>query len=270
MSLPIRIVSDIHCDLVRDDQMDAHLGYVLSPKDEDPDTVLILAGDIFGYSKPDNYKYVIDAIEHRFRDIIIIAGNHEWYFVPYPEGSHAFKEYIAPLPHVHYLEGSAVVIDDIAFVGATLWTDFKGQQPLIMHNAARYMNDYQVGTSYQGHALRPQDVLSFHKAERLLLDKWLGFYVDMKKVVVTHHGCTELSIDPRFTGHGDANYYFVSNQFDLIERHKPLLWIHGHTHTSMDYTVDQTRVLCNPSGYRARHGNFYENETFDKDLVVRI
>ena len=46
------------------------------------------------------------------------------------------------------------------------------------------------------------------------------------------------------------------------------LWVHGHTHDSFDYTVDGTRVVCNPRGY-AKAG-VDENPRFDPDFIVEI
>ena len=42
---------------------------------------------------------------------------------------------------------------------------------------------------------------------------------------------------------------FASNLTDLIERTRPALWIHGHTHHPVDYQVGATRVLSNQWGY---------------------
>lgn len=46
------------------------------------------------------------------------------------------------------------------------------------------------------------------------------------------------------------------------------LWIHGHTHDSFDYTVEGTRVLCNPRGYAKNGVN--ENTSFHAGLVVQV
>ncbi len=35
----------------------------------------------------------------------------------------------------------------------------------------------------------------------------------------------------------------------LIESAHPPLWIHGHTHASIDTHVGKTRIVCNPHGY---------------------
>ena len=57
---------------------------------------------------------------------------------------------------------------------------------------------------------------------------------------------------------------FVSNLSEIIDPRQPALWVHGHVHTSFDYRVGATRVLCNPHGYGA------ENPDFDPRLVVEV
>jgi hypothetical protein len=52
----------------------------------------------------------------------------------------------------------------------------------------------------------------------------------------------------------------------------PALWIHGHTHLSVDCMVNDTRVVCNAKGvgpllmYRERP----ENPDFDPRLVIDL
>ena len=41
------------------------------------------------------------------------------------------------------------------------------------------------------------------------------------------------------------------------------VWIHGHTHTSFDYRIQGTRVVCNPRGYPLRRQGGFENPGFD-------
>lgn len=42
---------------------------------------------------------------------------------------------------------------------------------------------------------------------------------------------------------------FASNFDDLVRESRAPLWIHGHIHTSFDYRIGSTRVVCNPRGY---------------------
>ena len=44
------------------------------------------------------------------------------------------------------------------------------------------------------------------------------------------------------------------------------LWVHGHTHTSFDYVLLGTRVVCNPRGYIP----YEPNPDFDPRCVVEV
>jgi hypothetical protein len=44
------------------------------------------------------------------------------------------------------------------------------------------------------------------------------------------------------------------------------VWIHGHTHDSLDYMQSGTRVVCNPRGYVPME----INPRFDPELVVEV
>ena len=89
---------------------------------------------------------------------------------------------------------------------------------------------------------------------------------DIPVVVVTHHGPSRLSIAPQYEGH-PLNPCFVSDLLaSFFER--PVLWIHGHVHNSLDYQLGNARVVANPRGYRRRGG--FENDAFDPAMVIEV
>ena len=71
----------------------------------------------------------------------------------------------------------------------------------------------------------------------------------------------------------NANASFVSNLDDFIISNKNLiLAISGHTHASSDFMLGNTRVVCNPYGYRSSvYGecnlNFNPNLIIDTDTL---
>jgi predicted phosphodiesterase len=83
-------------------------------------------------------------------------------------------------------------------------------------------------------------------------------------IVVTHWLPTPLAIAPRFEG-DLLNPYFVHDCEHLIAAYSPKLWCFGHTHTSFDQQVGETRVICNPRGYTKK-----ENSSYDPELVITI
>ena len=63
-------------------------------------------------------------------------------------------------------------------------------------------------------------------------------------VVVTHHLPAPTSIAIRYAN-DSLNPAFASRLEDGIEKYRPELWIHGHTHVPCDYELFDTRIVCN-------------------------
>ena len=113
----------------------------------------------------------------------------------------------------------------------------------------------------------PEDALVRHETASAWLAKQLAQPFDGKTVVVTHHGPDLGSLDPRYS-HDLVSGGFLSRRPDLVAQAN--LWIHGHTHTSFDYCIDDSRVVCNPRGYVSRRTGEPENRYFDWCCVIDI
>ena len=87
-------------------------------------------------------------------------------------------------------------------------------------------------------------------------------------IVVTHHAPMRESLAPRYAE--DLVSAGFVNHLPTLARAPASLWIHGHTHTSFDYVVEGTRVVCNPRGYFSRRAQQWENPDFAWDKVVEI
>jgi hypothetical protein len=114
----------------------------------------------------------------------------------------------------------------------------------------------------------PDDSLALHRQARAWLEAELARPFGGKTIVVTHHGPHRLSVAERYA-EDPVSAGFVSHLPELV-REPVALWIHGHTHTSFDYTVNGTRVVCNPRGYLDRRTRVPENPHFAWDKVVEI
>lgn len=73
-------------------------------------------------------------------------------------------------------------------------------------------------------------------------------------IVVSHHLPSFKSVTPMYAT-AASNMFFVSNQEDLIEAAKPKLWVHGHSHSPMDYMIGKTRIINNALGYPRERGS---------------
>jgi Icc-related predicted phosphoesterase len=61
---------------------------------------------------------------------------------------------------------------------------------------------------------------------------------------------------------------FASDLEELILRHRPVLWVHGHIHHATDYLIGATTVVCNPRGYQAE--SWSERSGWNEELVVEV
>ncbi len=266
----IRVISDVHNEFGVLD---------LPVLDTDKDSVLVLAGDIglAGYSK--TFSPFVEEMSKRFTDVIYIMGNHEYYKSSFRTARRKIKDELISylqLQNVHVLENETVVINGVAFVCATLWSDFDKLDPLCMMKSQSGMNDFNIIRTgpndfdeYQ-RKLVPSDVASAHFVSRdyifgeVAKQKTVG----NKVVVVTHHGPSYQSVPEMYrTGqYADMNGAYVSNLDDKVLETKPEIWIHGHTHTSFDYMIGDTRVIVNPRGYYGHE----VNPEFNPTLVIEV
>ena len=200
--------------------------------------------------------------------VVMILGNHEYYRRCLPEEL-GIARAKAPAYGIHLLENDTVLIGGIRFVGCTLWTDYRlfgsANVPLAMRAAAQGLNDHRrITWSKQPWArFRPAEALLLHSRSRLFLQSALQAEHAGPAVVITHHAPHPRSVHPKYANDLLSAAY-VSDLEDLIVAAAPELWVHGHVHTSFDYAVGRTRVLCNPHGYGG------ENPDFDPALVVEV
>ncbi len=162
------------------------------------------------------------------------------------------------------LEEDVAIVNGVRFLGATLWTDYAldGDYSGSVTAASMGMMDHrQIGTN--DGPFRPEDAVSAHRRAKAWLDGMLAEPFDGPTVVVSHHAPTPRSIGPRFVG-DPLNPAFASDLTDLVVRHQPVLWVHGHVHERCDYRVGTTRVVCNPRGYAL------EPTGFDPALVIDL
>lgn len=270
--MKIRVFSDIHLEFG---------DYVIPPLDGDKDTVLVLAGDITVASNFDLMTRVFDPFMQRaskqFAYVIMIAGNHEHYNGNFHLTHQLLEQVTSKYANVRLLDNSLVVIDGVAFLGATLWTDCGSQADLdpMANMHWKGMNDhecisYMEFSSFPVSCVREEHLRSVKFIKKELVEcKTLGA---RKTVLVTHHAPSKQSILPIYATHS-LNKFFASDLvLDLVDAGVDLC-IHGHMHNAFRYKlasgISEAEVVCNPRGY---HGYESKPETrgFNDKLVLEI
>ena len=132
-----RVVSDLHLEFSQ-----GHMN--LPESSEDKETVLVLAGDIGMAKRATTYRPFIEKVAPRFRDVIFILGNHEHYKGHFPTSHTRIWNELVEFDNVHVIEKECLVIDNVAFVCATLWTDMNNHDPMCVEQVRFGMNDYNL------------------------------------------------------------------------------------------------------------------------------
>lgn len=278
-----QIVSDLHLEF--DDINITNAGDV---------DVLVLAGDIMiaqdlhdhpetSYGMYSNVNLADlgrrQAIALRFRDflkrcslqfphVVYIAGNHEFYHGRFPGSLQDLRNECAKFPNVYFMENDCRKINDVTFIGCTLWTDMNKGDPVTLHTVADMMNDYRIIRHDQlGYTkLRPAHTAAQHRKSVEYIRTVIEGKFDEKFVVVGHMAPTRQSIHPRYKDDSIMNGAYASDLSDFILDHPQIkLWCHGHTHTTFDYMVGSTRVVCNPRGYSG-----YEVTDWDPNYTIEV
>lgn len=275
--MKIRILSDLHLEF----------GFLDLPVMEDEDSqVLILAGDVGLASKSWSYIPFIEEVSKRFQDVIYIMGNHEFYDTSILRGMDKIKDRIqfeTNAQNVHVVNNKTIRIGGVSFICSTLWASFNNMDALCMYHAELWMTDHKkirTGSKANPYASKFK---ARHAAE--LYQQSVNFIfpnvraekeAGQKVVVVTHHAPSTLSIAEEYkTGtYSVLNGAYASSLEEDIFDSKPDLMIHGHTHVSFDYIMEdqispdggETRIICNPRGYKGME----ENPNFNPELVVDI
>jgi Icc-related predicted phosphoesterase len=286
--MKITLVSDLHLEFSD-----------IDIKNESGVDVLILAGDIMIAQDMHDHPEPANAIEQsmmaggqglgrrqesaqRFRDflkrcsfqfphVIYIAGNHEFYHGKFVASLQHLRDECSKFPNIYFLERDTKVIDDVVFVGGTLWTNMNKGDPLTLHAVGDMMNDFRI-VRHDGHGytkLRPAHAALRHRETLDYIRVVLDENRDRRCVVVSHMAPSFQSISERYAGESLMNGAYASDLSEFIlDRPQIKLWVHGHVHSVNDYMIGDTRVVSNPRGYQAP--GYVEDTGWDPNLVLEV
>ncbi|WP_237045297.1 metallophosphoesterase [Aquipseudomonas alcaligenes] len=243
----IHLLSDLHNEFS---------SFVPVPLDCD---LVILAGDIDLKSRGVEWAKQAFSVP-----VLYVPGNHEFY------GGHLThtleKLRAAQDDLVRVLDRDEVVIAGVRFLGAIMWTDFAatGNPHIAAFSAQNALNDFRQIRAENYRRIRPADLIAQSVETKDWLRDRLAESFDGPTVVITHHAPTLRSLqdNPHAGTHLDSA--FANRWDDLMGGDQVALWVHGHSHTAVDYDVAGTRVVSNPRGYPG------EETGFCPDWVIEV
>ena len=252
---------------------DLHLEFGdINLKNEENADVLILSGDIMiaqdlhDHPHMDYNPYTSGALADlgrrqatalRFRDflkrcsfqfphVVYVAGNHEFYHGKFVGSLQDLRNECAKFSNVYFMENDMRTIDDVTFVGCTLWTDMNKGDPLTLHAVSDMMNDYRIIRHDElGYTkLRPAHTAARHRRSVEYIRSVMEGMFDEKFVVVGHMAPSKMSVHPKYQNDTLMNGAYASDLSEFILDHPQIkLW------TKFDYMIGSTRIVCNPRGY---------------------
>lgn len=253
-------LSDIHNEFRKHDKDDVGRVFDITSCSGGKDDSLILAGDIDQLrSGSKNISPTLVTLLknacNKFKYIFYVLGNHEYYSSPVNDSGRKIQRLkdLVACDNLIILNKDTFVFNDIAVIGATLWTDIDNNSQFLKTELEDRYNGfsdfkkikYKIGNRYR--KLKVSDIFSINLVERNYIFSEIKKYKKLgyKTVVISHH--------PPTTRVYDSEYFkrVICNDYeDLLIKYQPDFWIHGHIHSKISYIVgDKTCVLANTLGY---------------------
>jgi predicted phosphodiesterase len=224
-----------------------------------PDTdadIIIAAGDIGIYDQGLQWLQALD------KPIIYIAGNHEFYSKSYHATLSVLQKKSANT-NIHFLENEVFVLNNVRFIGCSLWADLFIEGPEVADALAQSLNDFRK-ISFGDGKFTPEQFTALHKKSKVWLEAELAKPFAGKTVVVTHHAPTHWSWYD--SPNRIKKLAYCNDLKEFFHEHEIAVWFHGHTHSIGDYRLAGARILSNTRGYVGRK----EVTGFDMNKVVDI
>ncbi|NLY64246.1 MAG: serine/threonine protein phosphatase [Alcaligenaceae bacterium] len=238
--------------------------------------VLVLAGDIGDLF---SVKCFLEAIRNEAPDlpVLYVLGNHEYYGMEFEQAKQQYRQ-VCDRYQVTLLDNEALQIEDVLFVGSTLWTDFSlaGQADISMLWARSRIPDFLKIRRYSADgslvAMQPADTVHEYKKACEFIHESLAAPTDniRKKVVVTHFLPSIELLAPAYCQTPDAlirSAYWASDIPRLYRLADD--WLYGHSHDCIETRVGTTRFLSNQRGY-SKVMNQAQCAAYQRDYCVEI
>ena len=234
----VQIVSDLHLDR----------GTEIPEHDPEPD-VVILAGDAAPY-KPGLARRLAQRWEGATH-VIYVPGNEEFFGSDIDEARVRLADACSEAG-ITLLDRDMVRIRGIRFIGATLWTDLLlaglANCDRTQRLLGRFAPDFQGKISHGKRFFTMGESVRRHEADRTFIERELkqADRTGETAVVITHHALSPVSM-PSWRRTDAIGSLYASKFDDVIERHRPRLWIHGSPYGPVDERLEATRLVAAPA-----------------------
>lgn len=260
--------------------------YVIPPRDDDHETVLILAGDIDSI-KTDLHAYLMKMIR-RFRFVFYVPGNHEYYMHTMKSVNSMLLDMNKTMSDCFHAfvdrASSKFVLDDVLFCGGTLWTDLKGGDMEVIREVKQGLNDFryihikgidseeiyklrQLAPHFEQYEKKYHDAMEtrrlnimttdhmmrLHQLDKDNISRALKSSTERRKVVISHHIPCETHFSQGHACNMNNAFTHAYNCTDMDEViRKADYWFCGHGHNVGVVKKHDCKIIANCVGYSQR------------------
>jgi predicted phosphodiesterase len=271
--MKVRVISDLHVEFYSSAfYLKSKLDKMFKDDEITDDEILIIAGDlgVAGSGKENSmnpeYKYMLEYFSKKWKNVILIPGNHEYYD---RDKSRSLDEIDTMIDKeckklgITFLNKNYIILkeskegpfeskdnvaqDRYAILGCTLWSEATKEAYLNMNDRLKAV-------------LSHKELLQTHNMHKTWLQKTLQSLSKkgIKTIVATHHlPLMELThpkyLKPKYKHLNSAyasklNTFFEDLQSSDLSKNV-LFYCCGHTHEKTETTLYDIDFLINPMGY---------------------
>ncbi len=257
----IQITSDIHTESYKENEI--QLKRWVKPMAPN----LAILGDLGVISILEHRKKVdnfLSECNKAFDKTFYISGNHEYYNASNSkmticEINMIIEELVGKYKNVYFLNNKKHELNDYLILGSTLWTKISDKtRDEIQNKLADYMNIYddidKLITTYG------MDYI--HNKNLLWLIENIVNNPNKKIIIMTHHlpSFDLIAEKYRTDKFRNLNSAFATDLNVILFKFSNIkYWICGHSHDSMEITINQCKCIINPYGYKKTKNNNYKN-----------
>ncbi|OJJ95467.1 hypothetical protein ASPACDRAFT_126885 [Aspergillus aculeatus ATCC 16872] len=280
-SCSFQVLSDLHLEINQQ-----YLSYEIPACAEH----LILAGDIGRLADYEHYRDFLQRQTDRFKVVLLILGNHEFYTGPYAAGLEKARQ----LEQEPSLNGRLIVLNqtrydvpgsNVSVLGCTLWSKVPDESREIVQAKIQDFRKITGWTVDAHNAMHDAD-LAWLQEEIQSIRQENHQDETMTRagkrsppstsrprrsiLVVTHHAPSlERTSAPQ---HAQNPWRFAFGTEILSQTSEGVqAWVFGHTHHSTEFKAGSVKVVSNQRGYVLPWSNPATAETtFDVRKVIRI
>ena len=259
---PYQVISDLHLEKYRIWPTDVFQNIIPIAN------VLILAGDIgtpnISSFHMEQYMHFLQWCSERWKEIILIAGNHEYYGCGKRRNitTDNLSELSQKITNVHFLDRSTYENNGIMYVGTTLWTKIKighfKQMNDSVHTFKNTQKERNLHIKEREFIEMTIDQNSWSKNHTYILKKFkmnkyiiniIKDYFEPQIIIVTHHAPAMEMIPEDISLYADIPTAYASKILKSLNsstRNRIKEWCCGHIHKCYNNILYGVQITSNP------------------------